>query len=117
MRKITLVLVLSLSLLATRTDFPSRVAAADSTLVNIVRGMRISPVRQVTPTPVPTSSSNGQPVETPARTGPPLGLTLILLAMCLIFLVLIGVVILGFVVRRQNIEAVGNLPPKDSDAK
>ncbi|HSK88278.1 MAG TPA: peptidase MA family metallohydrolase [Anaerolineales bacterium] len=57
---------------------------------------------QVTATAVPTSSFDGQPTGTPARTGPPLPLTLILLGMCCIFLILIGVVILGFVVRSQN---------------
>ena len=57
---------------------------------------------QATSTPVPTSSFGGQPTETPARPGPPLALTMILLGMCCIFLVLIGVVVLGFVVRRQN---------------
>jgi hypothetical protein len=59
-------------------------------------------VLQVTPTPVPTSSFSEPTPEVPARTGPPLGLTLILLGMCCIFLVLIGVVVLGFVVRGQN---------------
>jgi hypothetical protein len=62
----------------------------------------VSSALQVTTTPVPTSSFGGQPTETPGRTGPPLSLTLILLGMCCIFLVLVGVVILGFVVRRQN---------------
>ncbi|HEX5808050.1 MAG TPA: peptidase MA family metallohydrolase [Anaerolineales bacterium] len=57
---------------------------------------------QITSTPVPTSSFGGQPTEAPARTGPPLALTLTLLAMCCIFLVLIGIVVLGFVVRSQN---------------
>jgi hypothetical protein len=60
---------------------------------------------QATGTPVPTSSFGGQATETPGRTGPPLSLTLILLGMCCIFGVLVGVVILGFVVRRQNREA------------
>jgi hypothetical protein len=61
-------------------------------------------VQQITPTPIPTSSFDNQPTPTatPARTGPPLALTMILLAMCCIFLVLIGVVVLGFVVRNQN---------------
>ena len=64
---------------------------------------------QTTPTPIPTSSSGEQPTETPARTGPPLALTMILLAMCCAFLVLIGVVVLGFVVRRQNREEGKNV--------
>jgi hypothetical protein len=62
----------------------------------------VSSVLQVTSTPVPTSSFGGQPTATPARTGPPLALTMILLGMCCIFLVLIGIVVLGFVVHSQN---------------
>jgi len=62
----------------------------------------LSSALQITSTPVPTSSFGGQPTETPARTGPPLELTLILLGMCCVFLVLIGVIVLGFIVRRQN---------------
>ena len=61
-----------------------------------------APVFQTTPTAVPTSSFGGQPSETPVRTGPPLALTMILLGMCCIFVILIGVVVLGFVVRSQN---------------
>jgi hypothetical protein len=68
----------------------------------------LAAIAQVTSTPVPTSSFDGQPTEVPVRTGPPLELTLILLGMCCAFLVLIGVVILGFVVRRQNREGGGN---------
>ena len=62
----------------------------------------VASVLQVTPTVIPTSTFGGQPTGTPARTGPPLSLTLILMVMCCAFLVLIGVVVLGFVVRRQN---------------
>lgn len=62
----------------------------------------VSAALQVTSTPVPTSSFNDQPTPAPTRSRPPLTLTLILLAMCCAFLVLIGVVVLGFVVRRQN---------------
>jgi hypothetical protein len=62
----------------------------------------VASVVQVTSTPIPTSSFGEQPTETPARTGPPLALTMILLGMCCAFLVLIGVVVLGFVVRNQN---------------
>jgi hypothetical protein len=65
-------------------------------------GGQVSSVLQTTPTPVPTSSFSQQTPEAPARTGPPLALTMILLGMCCIFLVLIGVVVLGFVVRSQN---------------
>lgn len=59
--------------------------------------------QQLTPTAVPTSSIDRTPAtETPTRTRPPLGLTLILLGLCCGMLLLIGVVILGFVVRRQD---------------
>jgi hypothetical protein len=72
------------------------------TIVPIAGGF---PVLQVTPTPVPTSSGSGQPTEpVPTPTGPPLTLTLILLGMCCLFLLIIGVVVLGFVVRRENIK-------------
>lgn len=69
----------------------------------------VAPVLQVTPTPIPTSSFGGQPTEVPARTGPPLGLTLILLALCCAFLALIGIVVLGFVVRSQNRKGGNNV--------
>ena len=65
---------------------------------------------QVTPTPIPTSSSNGSPTETtPTRTGPPLALTLILLGLCCLFILLVGVVVLGFVVRSQNNKGGNNV--------
>ena len=58
---------------------------------------------QATPTAIPTSTFDDQPTpETTTRTAPPLWLTLTLLGFCCIFLVLIGVVMLGFVVRNQN---------------
>ena len=58
---------------------------------------------QATLTPVPTSSLGVQPTETPpTRTGPPLSLTLILLGLCCAFILVIGVVVLGLVVRNQN---------------
>lgn len=61
---------------------------------------------QVTPTPIPTSSfSDGPSDQTGTPTGPPLWLTLTLLCFCLLFLLVIGVVILGFVVRSQNRKA------------
>jgi hypothetical protein len=66
-------------------------------------------VLQVTPTPVPTSSFSGEPTQTPVRTGPPLALTMILLGMCCVFLVLLGVVVLGFVVRNQNRKGGNNV--------
>jgi hypothetical protein len=63
---------------------------------------------QVTSTPIPTSSFGDPATETPARTGPPLALTMILLGMCCLFILLIGVVVLGFVVRRQNQQGGNN---------
>jgi hypothetical protein len=36
-----------------------------------------------------------------------LGLTLVLLCMCLVILLIVGVIILGFVVRRGNIKKAG----------
>jgi Peptidase MA superfamily len=58
-------------------------------------------VLQATPTAIPTSTG-GQSTETPQRTAPPLWLTLTLLGFCCLFLLIIGVVVLGFVVRSQN---------------
>jgi hypothetical protein len=58
---------------------------------------------QATPTAIPTSSMDNQPTtDVSTRTGPPLALTLILLGFCCMFILVIGVVILGFVVRGQN---------------
>jgi hypothetical protein len=58
---------------------------------------------QATLTPVPTSSLSGQSTETPStRTGPPLSLTLILLGLCCALILVIGLVVLGLVVRNQN---------------
>jgi len=59
-------------------------------------------VAQATATAVPTSSFDGQPTPAPTPTGPPLALTLILLALCCFFIILIGVLILGLVLRNQN---------------
>jgi peptidase MA superfamily protein len=59
--------------------------------------------QQSTPTVIPTSSFDSTPAtEIPARTAPPLGLSLVLLGICCIMLSLIGVLILGVVVSRQN---------------
>ena len=67
-------------------------------------------VQQTTPTVIPTSSFDGTPTtDIPIRTGPPLALTLILLGLCCVFLVLIGIVILGFVVRNQNRKGGSNV--------
>lgn len=55
----------------------------------------------ITPTPyvIPTSSFNGS--DSPSS-GPPLSLTIALICFCLVFLILIGVIVLGFVVRMNN---------------
>jgi hypothetical protein len=66
-------------------------------------------VQQVTPTVIPTSSFVESPIEIPSRAGPPLALTLILLALCCGFLFLIGVVVLGFVIRSQNRKGGNNV--------
>jgi hypothetical protein len=59
---------------------------------------------QATPSAIPTSSFETQSAETPVRGRPPLSLTLILLGLCCFFLLFIGILILGFVVRRQSIK-------------
>ena len=66
---------------------------------------------QATPTAIPTSSFDGQPTptETPTRTAPPLWLTLTLLGFCCVFLLIIGVIVLGFIVRNQNIKRGQNV--------
>lgn len=61
-----------------------------------------APLLQVTVTPVPTSTFDDPSTPPATRTGPPLALTLILLAMCCMFIVVIGIAVLGFVVRNQN---------------
>ena len=63
---------------------------------------------QVTPTAIPTSSFATQSTEAPIRGRPPLSLTLILLGLCCVFLILIGMLILGFVVRNQNLKDANN---------
>jgi len=63
---------------------------------------------QVTPTAIPTSSFATQTTEAPVRGRPPLSLTLILLGLCCVFLILIGMLILGFVVRNQNLKDANN---------
>ncbi|HET9909182.1 MAG TPA: peptidase MA family metallohydrolase [Anaerolineales bacterium] len=72
------------------------------TFVPTIVPLSIAPVvNQSTPTAIPTSTFD-EPTETPVRTAPPLWLTLTLLGFCCVFLLLIGIVVLGFVVRRQN---------------
>jgi hypothetical protein len=61
-------------------------------------------VNQVaTPTPIPTSSISEQPTaEAPVSSRPPLSLTLIMLGLCCVFILLIGVIVLSIMVRRDN---------------
>ena len=60
-------------------------------------------VLQTTTTPIPTSSASQQPTEGGGvRTGPPLWLTLSLLGCCCLLLLVVGILVLGFVVRSQN---------------
>ena len=59
---------------------------------------------QAVGTPIPTSSLGGQPTEAPTaqRGRPPIWLTLTLLAFCCLLLLVVGVLVLGFIVRSQN---------------
>jgi Peptidase MA superfamily len=60
-------------------------------------------VSEVDSTPIPTSSFDAQSTpETPTANRPPLALTLFLLTLCCFFILLIGVFVLGIIVRRQN---------------
>jgi hypothetical protein len=75
------------------------------TIVPISGGL---PALQITLTPVPTSTG-GQPTDpVPTRSGPPLWLSMTLLGMCCLFLLVVGVIVLGFVVRRGNSKAGKN---------
>ena len=76
-----------------------------------ISGSSGNAVLQATPTAIPTSSSSGQPTgaASPQRGQPPLALTLILLGMCCVFILLIGVVVFGFIVRRQNQQGGNNV--------
>lgn len=66
-------------------------------------------VNQVgTPTPIPTSSL-GEPINDDPVNRPPLWLTLTLLGFCCLFLLIIGVIVLGFVVRTQNKKGGNNV--------
>lgn len=84
----------------TPTFVPTIVPVSGAPLVNQI----------ATPTPVPTSSFSGQPeTQVPARGTPPLSLTLFLLGFCCIFILIIGVILLGIFVRRGNRKG-GNNP-------
>ncbi len=61
----------------------------------------------VTPTPfaVPTSSTNGTDSDVLPSAGPSTSFVLLTIGFCCIFLLIIGIVILGFMVRAQNKKA------------
>jgi hypothetical protein len=56
---------------------------------------------QVTATAVPTSSFD-QPTPAPTRTTPPFALTLLLLIVCCFLIAILGILVLGLVLRNQN---------------
>lgn len=68
----------------------------------IVPVSALGPGVQPDSTPIPASSFASPTPEVPARSGPPLSLTLFLLGFCCLFLILFGVIALGFFVRRDN---------------
>lgn len=87
-------------------------AIASPTFVPTIVPISGGPVPlQVTATPVPTSTFNGQstPQSPATRTSPPLALSLILLALCCAMLLLIGVIVLAILVRRQNTKGGNNV--------
>jgi len=83
----------------TSTFVPTIVPVSGAPLVNQI----------ATPTPIPTSSF-GQQSETqiPVRGTPPLSLTLALLGFCCIFILIVGVIVLGIFVRRGNRKGENN---------
>lgn len=108
MHKLILAFILSLLTATMALAFPPPNATAHGPIPGA------SPRLQMTSTPTPPSSPGKQPPESPAQAGPPLALTLTLLGMCCAFLVLIGVVVLGFLVRRENRGAI--LPKEGSES-
>jgi hypothetical protein len=101
MRKSIPVFIFGLSLLTIRWAFIS-VPPIDKVTTVPFSGALFSV--QATRGAIPTSSFTTQPAGTPVRNNPPLSLTLILLGLCCFFLLLIGMFILGFVVRNQSIK-------------
>lgn len=78
-------------------------ATAQPTPTHVPTFIPIAGIPQaVTPTPgaIPTSSFANP--DQPVRTGPPLSLTIALICFCLVFLLVIGVIALGFFVRSGN---------------
>ena len=100
MRKLIPALLLSLSLLAVRSAFvlpPQRSEAANSPTSS---GRFLA---QATAGPTPTSLPAAPATDPAVRGSPPLSLTLILLGLCCFFILLVGIFVLGFVVRNQSI--------------
>jgi hypothetical protein len=86
-----------------RTVSAEPTAQPTPTFVPTIVPVSGSQFAQATLTAIPTSSFNSQPTtEPPQPSGPPLALTLVLLGFCCIFLIIVGVVVLGFIVRRGN---------------
>jgi hypothetical protein len=90
---------------------PQPTAQPTPTLIPTIVPVSGAPVaQQSTPTMIPTSSFGSTPAtEIPARTAPPLGLSLILLGICCVMLLLVGVLILGVFVSRQNRKGGNNV--------
>lgn len=94
-----------------RTDSAQPTAIPSPTFVPTIVPISGGPLPiQATDTPVPTSTFNQQPTPStsPARTGPPLALSLILLALCCAMLLVIGIFVLAIIVRRQNAKGGSN---------
>ena len=98
MRRIQFLLALILSL---TLSFTLRAGLFAVSITSAAQTVPAQPANQIISTPIPTSSLSEQPAPV-TRGRPPLGLTLLLLGICCIFILLIGVFILGIVVRRQN---------------
>jgi hypothetical protein len=101
MRKSIITLILGLDLLTITSAFLSAPPIDKITTIPSSSGLFSA---QATPSAIPTSSFTTQPAGTPVRSNPPLSLTLILLGLCCFFLLLIGMFILGFVLRNQNLK-------------
>jgi hypothetical protein len=101
MRKSIATLIFGLSLLTITSAFLALPPIDKFTFVSFSGALFSA---QATPSAGPTSSFTTEPAGTPVRSNPPLSLTLILLGICCIFLLPIGMLILGFIVRNQNIK-------------
>jgi len=101
MRKLIPALIFGLSLLMITSAF---MTPPPIEKVAIVPFSGVLFAAQATPSAIPTSAFTTQSAETPGRGSPPLSLTLILLGLCCVILLLIGMLILGFLVRNQNIK-------------